>query len=71
MKNEINKTIPYFNEKAKFKLRESKKIIINQNLLYIKSVLYKNFINLENKYNQVSIISLNFYGVEQENNNLL
>ena len=51
MKNEINKTIPYFNEKAKFKLRESKKIIINQNLLYIKSVLYKNFINLENKYN--------------------
>ena len=59
------------NEKAKFKLREFKKIKINQNVLYIKFVLYKNFINLENKYNQVSIVSLNFYGVEQENNNLL
>ena len=63
--------IPNSNEKAKFKLREFKKIKINQNVLYIKFVLYKNFINLENKYNQVSIISLNFYGVEQENNNLL
>jgi len=62
--------IPNSNEKAKFKLREFKKIKINQNVLYIKFVLYKNFINLENKYNQVSIISLNFYGVEQENNNL-
>ena len=63
--------IPNSNEKAKFKLREFKKIKINQNVLYIKFVLYKNFINLENKYNQVSIVSLNFYGVEQENNNLL
>ena len=62
--------IPNSNEKAKFKLREFKKIKISQNVLYIKFVLYKNFINLENKYNQVSIISLNFYGVEQENNNL-
>ena len=62
--------IPNSNEKAKFKLREFKKIKINQNVLYIKFVLYKNFINLENKYNQVSIISLNFYGEEQENNNL-
>ena len=63
--------IPNSNEKAKFKLREFKKIRINQNVLYLKFVLYKNFINLENKYNQVSIVSLNFYGVEQENNNLL
>ena len=63
--------IPNSNEKAKFKLREFKKIKINQNVLYIKFVFYKNFINLENKYNQVSIVSLNFYGVEQENNNLL
>ena len=62
--------IPNSNEKAKFKLREFKKIKINQNVFFIKFVLYKNFINLENKYNQVSIISLNFYGVEQENNNL-
>lgn len=67
----IGYIIPNSNEKAKFKLREFKKIKINQNVLYIKFVLYKNFINLENKYNQVSIISLNFYGVEQENNNLL
>ena len=67
----IGHIIPNSNEKAKFKLREFKKIKINQNVLYIKFVLYKNFINLENKYNQVSIISLNFYGVEQENNNLL
>ena len=67
----IGYIIPNSNEKAKFKLREFKKIKINQNVLYIKFVLYKNFINLENKYNQVSIVSLNFYGVEQENNNLL
>ena len=63
--------IPNSNEKAKFKVREFKKIKINQNALYIKFVLHKNFINLENKYNQVSIISLNFFGIEQENNNLI
>ena len=62
--------IPNTNENTKFKLREFKKIKINENALYIKFVLYKNFINLENKYNQVSIISLNFFGFELESNSV-
>ena len=63
--------IPNTNEKSNFKAREFKKIKVNQNLLYIKFVLYKNYINLENKYNQVSIISINFFGQELENDNLI
>ena len=62
--------IPNTNEKTNFKAREFKKIKISQNVLYIKLVLYKNYINLENKYNQVAIISINFFGFEIENNNL-
>ena len=63
--------IPQSNEKSKFKVREFKKIKINQNAFYVKLVIHKNFINLENKYNQVSIISINFFGLEQENDNFL
>jgi len=63
--------IPNSNEKSNFKLREFKKIKINENALYIKLTLHKNFINLENKYNQVSIISIKFFGYELENNNPL
>ena len=62
--------IPKTNEINNFKAREFKKIKISQNVLYIKLVLYKNYINLENKYNQVAIISINFFGFELENNNL-
>ena len=65
----IGYIIPNTNEKLNFKLREFKKIKINQNALYIKLILHKNFINLENRYNQVSIISIKFYGYELENSN--
>lgn len=65
----IGYIIPNTNEKSNFKLREFKKIKINQNTLYIKLILHKNFINLENRYNQVSIISIKFFGYELENNN--
>ena len=65
----IGYIIPNTNEKLNFKLREFKKIKINQNTLYIKLILHKNFINLENRYNQVSIISIKFFGYELENNN--
>ena len=65
----IGYIIPNTNEKLNFKLREFKKIKINQNTLYIKLILHKNFINLENRYNQVSIISINFFGYELENSN--
>ncbi len=60
---------PNSNQKTNFKAREFQKIKINQNALFIKFVLHKNYINLENKYNQVSIISLEFIGIEFENNN--
>ena len=60
---------PNSNQKTNFKAREFQKIKINQNALFIKFVLHKNYINLENKYNQVSIISLEFLGMEFENNN--
>ena len=65
----IGYIIPNTNEKSNFKLREFKKIKINQNTLYIKLILHKNFINLENRYNQVSIISIKFFGYELENSN--
>ncbi len=65
----IGYIIPNTNEKLNFKLREFKKIKINQNTLYIKLILHKNFINLENRYNQVSIISIKFFGYELENSN--
>ena len=67
----IGYIIPNTNEKLNFKLREFKKIKINQNALYIKLILHKNFINLENRYNQVSIISIKFFGYELENSNPL
>jgi len=60
---------PNSNQKTNFKAREFQKIKINQNVLFIKFVLHKNYINLENKYNQVSLISLEFLGVEFDNNN--
>ena len=58
---------PNSNQKTNFKAREFQKIKINQNVFFIKFVLHKNHINLENKYNQVSIISVEFFGNEIEN----
>ena len=58
---------PSSNQKTNFKAREFQKIKINQNVYFIKFVLHKNHINLENKYNQVSIISVEFFGNELEN----
>ena len=60
---------PNSNQKTNFKAREVQKIKINQNAFFIKFVLHKNYINLENKYNQVSIISVEFFGIENENIN--
>lgn len=60
---------PNSNQKTNFKAREIQKIKINQNAFFIKFVLHKNYINLENKYNQVSIISVEFFGIENENIN--
>ena len=58
---------PNSNQKTNFKAREFQKIKINQNAFFIKFVLHKNYLNLENKYNQVSIISVDFLGIENEN----
>ena len=58
---------PNSNEKTNFKAREFQKVIINQNVLFIKFVLHKNYINLHNKYNQVSLIAIEFLGIEFEN----
>jgi centrosomal protein CEP104 len=58
---------PNSNEKTNFKAREFQKVIINQNVLFIKFVLHKNYINLQNKYNQVSLIAIEFLGIEFEN----
>ena len=58
---------PNSNQKTNFKAREFQKIKINQNVYFIKFVLHKNHINLENKFNQVSIISVEFFGNEIEN----
>ena len=58
---------PNSNEKTNYKAREFQKVKINQNALFIKFVLHKNYINLENKYNQVSLIGVEFLGIEYEN----
>ena len=58
---------PNSNQKTNFKAREFQKIKINQNVYFIKFVLHKNHINLENKFNQVSIIPVEFFGNEIEN----
>ena len=59
--------IPNSNQKTNYKAREFQKIKINRNVLFVKFVLHKNYINLENKYNQVSLISIEFLGLELEN----
>lgn len=59
--------VPNSNEKTNYKSREFQKIKINQKVLYLKFVLYKNYINLENTYNQVSIVSIELFGFEMEN----
>ncbi len=58
---------PNSNQKTNFKAREFHRIKINQNVLFIKFVLHKNYINLENKYNQVSLVGVEFLGIELEN----
>lgn len=50
------------NSKTNFKAREFRKIYVNSNCLYLKISLQKNYINKFNVFNQVSLISIDFYG---------
>lgn len=61
---------PNTNEKTNFKAREFKKIHVDQNVLFLKFVLHKNFLNLQNKYNQVGMISIQCLGIPFTKNNI-
>ncbi len=50
------------NSKTNFKAREFRKIYVNSNCLYLKISLQRNYINKFNVFNQVSLISIDFYG---------
>ena len=50
------------NSKTNFKAREFRKIYVNSNCLYLKISLQKNYINKFSVFNQVSLISIEFYG---------
>ena len=58
------------NYKNNHKYREFRKIFVNTNCVYLKLSLHKNYMNKYNVFNQVGLISLEFYGLPiQVNNN--
>ena len=50
------------NQRSNYRAREFRKVFINTNALYIKLELGKNYLNRYNIFNQVGLISLEFYG---------
>ena len=61
------------NHKTNHKCREYRKIFVNTNCVYLKLTLHKNYLNKYNVFNQVGLISLEFYGlpIEVKNNDFL
>ena len=50
------------NSKTNYQAREFKRVYMNNNVLYLKMVFHKNYINKFNIFNQVGMISISFYG---------
>jgi centrosomal protein CEP104 len=50
------------NSKTNYKAREFRKIYVDTTCFYLKIVLNKNYVNRYNIFNQVGLISLDFYG---------
>jgi len=50
------------NSKTNYKAREFRKVFVDTQCLYLKLVLQKNYVNKYNVFNQVGLISLDFYG---------
>lgn len=50
------------NSKTNYKAREFRKIYIDAHCFYLKLVLHKNYVNKYNVFNQVGLISIDFYG---------
>ena len=57
------------NNKSNHKLREFRKVFINTNCIYLKITLHKNYMNKYNVFNQVGLISIEFYGIPIHINN--
>jgi centrosomal protein CEP104 len=51
------------NSRTNYKAREFRKVFINTNCIYLKLVLQKNYLNKYNVFNQVGIISIDFFGI--------
>jgi centrosomal protein CEP104 len=50
------------NSKTNYKAREYRKVYINSNCVFLKLVLHKNYVNKYNVFNQVGVISVEFFG---------
>jgi centrosomal protein CEP104 len=50
------------NSKTNYKAREFRKIFVDTYCFYLKIVLNKNYVNKYNVFNQVGLVSLDFYG---------
>jgi centrosomal protein CEP104 len=51
------------NSRTNYKAREFRKVFINTNCIYLKLVLNKNYVNKYNIFNQVGLISFDFFGI--------
>lgn len=60
------------NQRSHYKSRELRKVYVDSECLYLKLVLHKNYVNKFNVFNQVSLITLEFFGsaiiIKPENN---
>jgi centrosomal protein CEP104 len=61
------------NSKTNYKAREFRKVYLDTQCLYLKLILQKNYLNKHNVFNQVGLISIDFYGtpILVKNNELL
>ena len=66
----IGYIIPDTNMRSKYQAREFKKIFLNENVYYLKFVFYQNYNNLKNIFNQVSLISIQCFGIDFTANNI-
>lgn len=50
------------NQRTIYKAREYRKVYVNTNCLYLKLRLHKNYVNKYNVFNQIGLMSLEFFG---------
>ena len=61
---------PDTNMRTKYQAREFKKIYLNENVYYLKFVFYQNYNNFKNAFNQVGLVSIQWFGIDFTANNI-